>query len=122
MTPDEILTVALRLDHASREKLVRELLLSFDEPADEELSEAEIERLWLAEAERRAREMREGKVKGISFDQAVAKARALLKRFQDEEDARVSRRRLTDPNEKRIPYETVRKQAGLGVRKRKRVK
>jgi prevent-host-death family protein len=39
-----------------------------------------------------------------------------LKRLQDLEDlddARESAKRLADPHEKRIPYEVIRKQAGL---------
>jgi putative addiction module component len=48
---------ALKLDSRSRAKLVERLILSLDGA-----SEAEIEKLWIQEAERRVQEIREGRV------------------------------------------------------------
>jgi putative addiction module component len=48
---------ALKLDSRSRAKLVERLILSLDGT-----SEAEIEKLWIQEAERRVQEIREGRV------------------------------------------------------------
>jgi hypothetical protein len=43
--------------------------LSLDEP-----SESEVERLWLQEAERRLKEFREGKVKGLPAEEVFNRA------------------------------------------------
>jgi hypothetical protein len=54
-------------------QLAERLMASLDqEPAD-----ADVERLWAAEAQRRADEM--AAVEGIPADQALAKARAALR-------------------------------------------
>ena len=45
------------------------LILSLDEP-----SESEVERLWLEEAERRLKEFRSGKVRGIPADEVFRRA------------------------------------------------
>jgi hypothetical protein len=37
----------------------------------------------------------------------------LLREMKDRRDVAVSRRRLTSPKERRIPYQEIRKQAGL---------
>ena len=37
----------------------------------------------------------------------------LLREMEDRRDVAVSRQRLADPKEKRIPYQEIRKQAGL---------
>jgi hypothetical protein len=55
---------ALDLDLDSRAALARELLLSL-----EELSDAENERLWLDEAERRQAEVQAGRVTLVPGDQ-----------------------------------------------------
>lgn len=64
---------ALRLSSQARAKLARELLGSLEPSA-----EAEIDRLWLDEAERRDREMDAGQA-GIPIGQVLEKARASLK-------------------------------------------
>lgn len=71
MTMEELKREALRLDSSSRADLARELLESLDD-----LPEAEIERLWLEEAERRRTDVQAGKVTEIPMDEVFAKARA----------------------------------------------
>ena len=60
---------ALQLDPSTRASLARDLLVSLDD-----LSEAEVERLWLQEAERRLQEFREGRVKGIPSEEVFNRA------------------------------------------------
>jgi putative addiction module component (TIGR02574 family) len=71
MTADEVRREALRLDHASRAQLARDLLDSLDD-----LSEAEIEQLWLQEAVRRHDAIVAGEVQTIPADEVLARARA----------------------------------------------
>jgi len=71
MTIDELKREALRLDPSSRASLARDLLSSLDD-----LSEAEVERLWLEEAERRREEIESGEVTTIPMDEVFAKAQA----------------------------------------------
>lgn len=69
----QIETIALGLDRASRALLAGKLLMSLDE-----LSDSDIERLWLDEAELRLNEYRAGKTKGIPGDEVFKKAVAEL--------------------------------------------
>jgi len=71
MTIDELRREALSLDLSNRASLARELLSSLDE-----LSEAEIEQLWLEESERRHAEVASGSVETVSAEEAIARARA----------------------------------------------
>jgi hypothetical protein len=71
MTIDELRREALDLDLSSRASLARDLLSSLDN-----LSEAEIEQLWLEESLRRHREVVSGAVETVTVDEALAKARA----------------------------------------------
>ena len=71
MTIDEIKREALQLDPSTRASLARDLLESLDD-----LSEAEIEQLWLEESRRRLEEVTSGAVETVSADEALAKARA----------------------------------------------
>src|SRR5215470_8625686 len=64
---ENILAQALKLDVDARTTLAQILLESLDEPAD-----AESERLWLSEAERRQREVREGRVHLVPGDEVRA--------------------------------------------------
>ena len=66
---DELLAKAMKLILEERAQLARKLLLSLDEP-----SESEVERLWMEETERRLREFREGKTKGIPADEVFRRA------------------------------------------------
>jgi len=71
MTIEELKREALQLDPSARASLARELLGSLDD-----LSEAEVERLWLEEAVRRDEEMASGKVTPIPMDEVFAELRA----------------------------------------------
>lgn len=71
MTIDELKREALQLDAATRAELARDLLVSLDD-----LSEAEVERLWLEEAVRRDEEMASGKVRPIPMDEVFLELRA----------------------------------------------
>ncbi len=64
----------LHLPEDERAELARKLLLSLDEP-----SEHEIEEEWLAEAQRRARELDEGTVQPVPADEVRRKARRFLR-------------------------------------------
>ena len=74
MTTEEILAAVLQLPAEVRSELADRLLASLEE-AEEQLSSEEREKLWTEEAERRSREMDEGKVKGIPLDEVLADAR-----------------------------------------------
>ena len=65
---------ALSLPPDERAALAEKLLSSLDEP-----SEGELERTWLSEAARRARELDRGDVQGISEEDVRRKARSLLR-------------------------------------------
>ncbi len=66
---DEILSTAMELTLEERAQLAGKLLLSLDEPFD-----SEVEQLWMEEAERRLKEFREGKTKGIPADEVFRRA------------------------------------------------
>ncbi|TAH46861.1 MAG: addiction module antitoxin RelB [Gammaproteobacteria bacterium] len=65
---------ALGLPPAHRAKLAHELLESLDA-----LSPAEIDELWLDEAERRLKDLDEGRTQLVPAEEVYRKARALLK-------------------------------------------
>ena len=71
MTIDELKREALQLDPSTRAGLARDLLVSLDD-----LSEAEVESLWLEEAVRRDEEMASGKVQPIPMDEVFAELRS----------------------------------------------
>jgi len=66
---EEISEATMQLDLEDRARLAGKLLLSLDEP-----SSAEVERLWLDEAERRLEDFRSGKVQGISAEDVFRRA------------------------------------------------
>jgi len=70
VTIDELMREALALDPSTRAHLAHELLTSLDE-----LSEAEVEELWLAEAARRDRALDAGAPSSPAAD-VLARARA----------------------------------------------
>jgi hypothetical protein len=70
---------AMKLDSKSRARLAQRLIRSLDDT-----SEAEIERLWYDEAERRALEIQEGRVK-------ARPAAAVLRRVRREISGKRSR-------------------------------
>jgi len=65
---------ALRLSPKERARLAQRLISSLDQELD-----ADAERLWLDEAERRLRELESGKVTGIPAENVVRKARSALR-------------------------------------------
>lgn len=65
---------ALQLLPHDRAQLAEHLIHSLDEAED-----PEAERLWIEEAERRYREYKEGKIKGIPAEQVFKEARSKLK-------------------------------------------
>ena len=65
---------ALCLPPDERAELAQKLLLSLDDPSEEELA-----RTWLSEADRRARELDRGEVRSIPAEEVRRKARALLR-------------------------------------------
>ena len=70
---EQLAEEAMKLPSAAKAKLARQLLASL-----EPLSEAEIDRLWLDEAERRDRELDAGHP-GVPIDRVLERARASLK-------------------------------------------
>jgi len=68
---DELLRQALALSLDDRARLARDLLHSLDG-----LSEAEIEQLWLDEAERRREEVVSAAVETVAMADALAEVRA----------------------------------------------
>ena len=73
MTLKELETEALRLNPASRARLAKKLLNSLDA-----LSEAEVERLWVEEAERRNDQIERGVVEPRRAEDVILDARARL--------------------------------------------
>jgi hypothetical protein len=71
MSLDELKAEAMKLSPDARAQLAHALLLSLDE-----LSEAEIEKLWLEEAIRRDEEIDTGKVKLRDAEEVFQEARA----------------------------------------------
>lgn len=66
---------AMKLDWESRAKLTERLLLSLERE-----SEAEIERLWMEEAQRRLAEIRDGRVLPVPAAQVLRRVRRELSR------------------------------------------
>ena len=71
MTVDELMREVLALDAKARASMAHELLKSL-----ESLSEAEIEQLWIEEAQRRSAEIDAGTAVTVSAEEALARARA----------------------------------------------
>ncbi len=65
---------ALKLSPRERARLAQRLISSLDQEVD-----ADGEKLWLQEAERRLGELKSGKVTGIPADKVVKKARSTLR-------------------------------------------
>ena len=74
MTARDVVAAALKLDLKQRAELAHKLLRSLDELSDEEN-----EKLWAEEADRRAKELREGRSKEIPGHRVLAHARARLR-------------------------------------------
>ena len=70
---EDLETQAMELCFDGRARLGKKLLLSLDAPSEQEnLS------LWVTEAERRLREIREGKAKEIPAEEAFRRAKAVI--------------------------------------------
>ena len=72
---DEIVADAMKLPLRDRVKLAQRLVSSLDD-----VIETDVETLWAAEAERRLKELRTGKVQGIAAAEAFQKAHEALER------------------------------------------
>lgn len=64
---------ALQLSKEERAQLIQRLILSLETPSAEELRAD-----WLLEAQRRAKELDNGVVQGVSGDEVMRKARTLI--------------------------------------------
>ncbi|NCO61163.1 MAG: addiction module antitoxin RelB [Deltaproteobacteria bacterium CG_4_8_14_3_um_filter_51_11] len=70
---EELESQAMNLNLEARARLAKKLLLSLDAPSeDENLA------LWVAEAERRLQELREGRAKEIPAEEAFRRARSAI--------------------------------------------
>jgi Putative addiction module component len=74
MTPAQLMTEALKLDHQQRAEVANRLIESLDT-----LSEAEVQALWLEEAERRDQAIEAGELPSIPSETVFAGIRARLK-------------------------------------------
>ena len=70
---EELESEVLDLGLEGRAHLAEKLILSLDAPTDEENLH-----LWIVEAEKRLKELREGKAKEISAEEAFRRARAAI--------------------------------------------
>jgi len=70
----EVESQALKLSRRERARLAHRLISSLDQEAD-----ADAERLWLAEAERRLAELKSGKVAAIPAERVIKKVRSTLR-------------------------------------------
>ena len=74
MNLKQIENEALRLSEEKRAELAQKLLLSLDVLTEDEIADD-----WIAEVQRRAREIDEGTVQPIPADEVRRKARTLLR-------------------------------------------
>ena len=70
----ELESQALKLSRRERARLAQRLISSLDQAVD-----ADAERLWLAEAERRLADLKSGKVAAIPAERVIRKVRAALR-------------------------------------------
>jgi putative addiction module component (TIGR02574 family) len=70
----ELESKVLKLSRGERARLAQRLISSLDQEVD-----ADVEKLWLQEAERRLGELKSGKVAGIPAEKVIRKARATLR-------------------------------------------
>jgi putative addiction module component (TIGR02574 family) len=73
MSFDELVAEVKKLSLEERAALAKQIVESLDE-----LSEAEIEALWVQEAERRLDELEQGQVTEVSAEQVLRQARAAI--------------------------------------------
>ena len=70
---EELETAVMNLSLEGRARLAEKLILSLDAPSEEENLY-----LWVIEAEKRLKELREGKAKEIPAEEAFRRARAAI--------------------------------------------
>ena len=70
----ELESKALRLPRKERARLAQRLISSLDQEED-----ADVEKVWLEEAERRLGELKSGKVAGVPAEKVIRKARSTLR-------------------------------------------
>jgi hypothetical protein len=73
MNPEQLEVEILKLSLEARARLAERILLSLDAPSDEENL-----RLWVLEAERRLKDLREGKANEAPAAEVFRKARAAI--------------------------------------------
>lgn len=73
MDVEELESEAMKLSIEARARLAEKLILSLDAPPEEENL-----RLWVAEAERRLTDLREGKAKEIPAEEVFRRAKAAI--------------------------------------------
>ena len=73
MNDEQLEAAVMKLDLDARSRLAEKLILSLDAPSDEENL-----RLWVAEAERRLRDLREGRAKEIPAEEVFCRARQAI--------------------------------------------
>jgi putative addiction module component (TIGR02574 family) len=70
----ELESKALNLPRRERARLAQRLISSLDPKVD-----ADVEKLWLQEAERRLAELKSGKIAGIPAEKVIRKVRSTLR-------------------------------------------
>jgi putative addiction module component (TIGR02574 family) len=70
----ELESKALKLPRRERARLAQRLISSLDRDVD-----ADVDKLWLREAEQRLAELKSGKVVGIPAEKVLRKARSALR-------------------------------------------
>jgi putative addiction module component (TIGR02574 family) len=73
MNDEQLDAEIMKLDLDARARLAEKLILSLDVPSDEENLH-----LWVVEAERRLRDLREGRAKEIPAEEMFARARQAI--------------------------------------------
>ena len=73
MKAEELEVEIMKLSPEARAALAEKIILSLEEP-----SESENERLWVAEAERRLKEMRQGVVTEVPAEEVFRRAKAAI--------------------------------------------
>lgn len=73
MNNEQLEAAIMKLDLEARARLAEKLILSLDAPSDEENL-----RLWVAEAERRLRDLCEGRAKEIPAEEVFRRARQAI--------------------------------------------
>lgn len=73
MNPEQLETEIMKLSLDARANLAERIILSLDAPSDEEDLQ-----LWVQEAQRRLKDLREGKAKEVPAEDVFRRARAAI--------------------------------------------